>query len=695
LECLSFAAETSSPSTAPAGSALHSPDEVSASSVTYPDRHALLIGIQDYSASTLRSLQGPHNDIALVRHLLESRFGVPKDNIVVLSDAQATHTRIKQAFAQLVERIKPGDFVYIHYSGHGSEADDRSDPSGKDQTWVSYGARSGRSKDIDDHDVLDKEINTWLIPLYEKTNRLVFVSDSCHSATVSRGELVGVRAVPQDPRPHPLAKERFKTAAASGVRIGAARDIENAVEMVKEHNTYGLFTWFWTAALDQAKPGETWDDVFKRAYTLVTTERGVFQYPQLEGHGGQAVFGGQFPAQSPRVAATRVDEGGRTVRVGVGSINGATAKSIYRLYQPGVSGESRAGPTLELTRVEAYFSEGTVREGDFKVGDLVVEAEHAYPFEPLKLTVEGDYANAQDSGLVTRIQGALKGLEGFTLVSDRSHADWIIRVLRPQRQESDSGHPAPPSTTLPPSSPDQAPEVWVISPQEELLHEKMRIALKDPDRGMQVLQDNLKKFARMQEIKRLASRGEPPAIAITVSQLRPLPDCERDCVLLPDEQGREISYRKTEDYPLDRLPKAALQQDDILTFTVKNEGKRDYYLYLLNLSRDGGIAAIFPNASENAESARLAAGESRNLSQETALLLNTPGEETIKVIASRQPIAVSLFEAQGYEDFRGQRENLNPLERLLAEAMFTRGKPIDVRESEWGTWQVVFPVVKP
>ena len=696
LGFMSFTGETQLPTSPPESSALHSTDQARALSAIYSDRHALLIGIQDYSASNLPSLQGPLNDIALVRHLLESRFGVPKDNIVVLSDAQATHSGIKKAFAQLAERLKPGDFVYIHYSGHGSQADDQNgdERSGKDQTWVSYGARSGRSKDIDDYEVLDDEINEWLIPLYEKTNRIVFVSDSCHSASVSRGELVGVRAVSQDPRPHPLARERFKTAAAPGVRIGAARDIENAIEMVKEHNTYGLFTWFWTEALDQTRPGDTWDNVFKRAYTLVTTERDV--HPQLEGQGGQAVFGGQFPAQSPTVAVIKVDEEGRTVDVQVGAINGATEKSIYRLYEPGAPAGSHGGPKLELTQVRAYSSEGQVREGSFKVGDLVVEAEHAYPFEPLRLTVESDHANAQDSGLVARIQGALKGLEGFTLVSDRSRADWIAYVLRPRRSDGDSVRPSQQSTTLPPSSPDQAPEVWVISPQEELLHEKMRISLKDPDRGIQVLQDNLKKFARMREIKRLESRGEPPAIAITVSQLRPTPDCKHDCIQLPDEQGKELSYQKVGDYNLDALSKTVLQPGDILTFTVQNRSKNDYYLYLLNISPDGGVSALFPNASENAEYARLAAGESRDLSHETALLLNTPGEEIVKVIASRQPIAVSLFEAKGYESFRGQRgPSLNPLERLLAEAMFTRGKPISMSESNWGTRQVAFPVVKP
>lgn len=220
-----------------------------------PTYHALLVGIQDYPSGNyprggeVYSLSAPENDVALVRDVLESRFDMPPDNIVILVNERATHTGIKQAFVNLTKRVNSGDFVYIHYAGHGSQADDENDDeerSSKDQTWVSYGARSGRFTGDDDLDVLDDEINEWLLPLYAKTDHVVFVSDSCHSATVGRGErLTTVRAVPQDPRPHPLARKQFQSRAdAPGVRIGGARDREVAIEFQNDQGqSYGLFTW--------------------------------------------------------------------------------------------------------------------------------------------------------------------------------------------------------------------------------------------------------------------------------------------------------------------------------------------------------------------------------------------------------------------------------------------------------------------
>ena len=680
-----------------------------------PKGHALLIGIDDYSGTNLRSLEGPVNDVALVRELLESRFQVPKENIVTLIDAQATHTGIRQAFGGLASRVEPGDFVYIHYSGHGSYAEDKNGDesvTGQDQTWVSYGARAGRLAGDDDLDVIDDEIIEWLIPLYEKTDQIAFVSDSCHSASVSRGELRGVRSAPPDLRPHPLAGRQFprwRTGAAPGVRIEAARDNESAIEINRAGNSYGLFTWFWVESLGAASPGETWGEAFQRAYPLVTTERGALQRPQLEGEGSRAVFGGQCQAPAQGVPVVRVDAGAGLVEVRVGAVNGATAGSLYRLHRPGEGEDMPQVASLELTRVRPYTSEGTVREGAFKVGDLVVEAEHAYPFAPLRLAVEGDFAKDEDRPLVERLADMVKGLEGLALATDRAGADWVIYVLRPRRSGAEYVYEG--RATLPASDRSLPPEAWVVSPQEEPLSERMRILLAGPDEGVQLLEGNLRKLARVRELQRLASRSGPPPVAVTVTHHRPagFSECDPDCVRF---WGHGL-FAKLGSYRLERLPEAKLRPHDVLTFAVTNQSKMDYYVYLLNIGPDAGVVSIFPEvgsgwaglagsrgpliepgASQAREHARLAVGKTRDLSDETALLLNVPGRETIKVIASTEPINARLFTMEGYAAYTGihGKARLNPLERLLVEAMGTRGAVVRLREADWGTLQVEFPV---
>ncbi len=243
------------------------------------EKHALLIGIQDYGSSQVPSLNGPHQDIDLVEATLKDAFGVSK--IDKLVDAEATHTGVRKAFEKLTKDVKPGDFVYIHFSGHGSHTPDLNgdeERGDQDQTWVTYGARSGAQSGIDDFGILDDEINAWLKPILAKTGNLVFVSDSCHSASVTRGKVTGVRSVDGDNREHPLGRQTFDRAdptsdeklagladSASkkrGVRIGAARDHETAIEIEAED---GKTLWSLYLVLGPgAGEGEAWSDLGRR-----------------------------------------------------------------------------------------------------------------------------------------------------------------------------------------------------------------------------------------------------------------------------------------------------------------------------------------------------------------------------------------------------------------------------------------------
>ncbi|TGO02831.1 hypothetical protein PN36_18190 [Candidatus Thiomargarita nelsonii] len=262
-------------------------------------KHALLIAIQDYSKTTFNSLKGPANDLKLTQGVLRERFGFVEHDFIILKDEKATHTGIEKAFNALKERVKPNDFVYIFYSGHGSQTKDLNgdEPSGYDQTWVSYGARTrSDNKDKDNYDVLDDEIDKWLSNLYQKTKNVIFISDSCHSATVTRGAAATSRAIKEDKRPHLLGKRLYQPLKTHyGIHVGAARDNESAIEQAqKDGQYYSLFTWYWTQNLQQAQIDETWNDVFKRTYAQVTRERGMAQHPQIKGEHRREVLGPGF-----------------------------------------------------------------------------------------------------------------------------------------------------------------------------------------------------------------------------------------------------------------------------------------------------------------------------------------------------------------------------------------------------------------
>ena len=95
------------------------------------DSYALLVGASHYDNLDPNNwLKGPPNDIRLVETYLESndvlRFAA--DHVTVLADGvdeaqgRPTLAAIRTAFAALTAKVQPGDFVYLHFSGHGSQA---------------------------------------------------------------------------------------------------------------------------------------------------------------------------------------------------------------------------------------------------------------------------------------------------------------------------------------------------------------------------------------------------------------------------------------------------------------------------------------------------------------------------------------------------------------------------------------------
>jgi len=655
--------------------------EIPSAQILGGGKHALLIGIENYR--NVPPLRGAINDVKLMQGLLHERFGFQEDDFITLLDEQATHTGIEKAFTTLIERIKPDDFVYIHYSGHGSQTADLNgdERSGFDQTWVSYGTREPeRENEIDNYDVLDDEINTWLAAIYAKTDQVILVSDSCHSATVARGEVPVTRGLQRDDRSHILGRIAYNQPKKhQGIHIGAARDQELASEKRGDDGKhYGLFTWHWAKALRPAQVGETWHDVFKRAYTAVVAWRGEAQRPQLEGEAHRQIFGGQLTPPVATVSVTQVN--GERVKIQGGVVAGVTVGSVYRRHQPRAAELVDDGAFIEITQVDTFESEGRA-VGTFKVGDFVVEESHTYHFEPIKVYLSADYP--EDQALLESIHAAAK-LPGYVLTNQVDNTDLRLHLLRPKRENGQAIYEGE-HDALPQSFPNHPPELWVLTPDQHLLYNNLRIQFDNPKKGVEWLQENFTKLARIREIKALQSKDTVLPVTVQTDIFSPCTTGE-DCVPLPHDLGL---HRKTGTYPLSEIGER--HQGDILTFTLYNQSEQDYYCYLINLSADGAIYAIYPNSEENEEYSLIKAGETLELFKKVLLIMEQSGEETIKLIASKHPIDVLLLEQEAFKQ-RNLEKALNPLERLLVSAAHGQRGLSRISNLEWVTGQVTFEV---
>ncbi len=96
----------------------------------------------------------------------------------LLRSADATSDNVSKEIRRAAKKLKAGDIFFITYAGHGGQVPDRSRDEKKDrldETWC-----------LHDRQFLDDELFA-LYNEFEAGVRILIMSDSCHSGTVSRG----------------------------------------------------------------------------------------------------------------------------------------------------------------------------------------------------------------------------------------------------------------------------------------------------------------------------------------------------------------------------------------------------------------------------------------------------------------------------------------------------------------------------
>src|ERR1700674_3268636 len=129
-----------------------------------PSNHALIITVSEYQRSPL---PGVLTDRKLATDLA-TRFGVPPQNIVQLSEQQVTAEGLKQPFAAMGESIMPGDKLYVYFSGHGARSLNKATGQCTESIVMQ-----------DMHVVTNAEFAGMIKPLSAKADKTVVMLDSC------------------------------------------------------------------------------------------------------------------------------------------------------------------------------------------------------------------------------------------------------------------------------------------------------------------------------------------------------------------------------------------------------------------------------------------------------------------------------------------------------------------------------------
>ncbi|MEQ1945382.1 caspase family protein [Mesorhizobium sp. VNQ89] len=185
------------------------------------------------------SLVGPNNDAALIRDYLTKNSPVPfaPENITLLADnmeggSTPTHAAIQQTFAKLARKVVEGDFVYLHFSGHGSQQPEMkvgNETDGLDEIFLpaDTGQWKNRAAGVPNA-LVDDEIGASLDALRNAGAFVWFVIDACNSGTATRAAPVGEDTVTErklDPADLGIPAAEMTTAG-----VATARGMDNLRE---------------------------------------------------------------------------------------------------------------------------------------------------------------------------------------------------------------------------------------------------------------------------------------------------------------------------------------------------------------------------------------------------------------------------------------------------------------------------------
>lgn len=161
--------------------------------VSAKDR-ALLIGVDFYQQVGVGRTDGSVADAEALRNLLIGKFNFAPNSIRVLRNEEATTQNILSELDRLVGETKPGDRVFFHYSGHGSQVPDEDVPDekdGLDEVIAPYNVQISNTPNGKVNSTLksgtyitDDKFNEYAVKLSGRS--VVMMFDSCHSGTISR-----------------------------------------------------------------------------------------------------------------------------------------------------------------------------------------------------------------------------------------------------------------------------------------------------------------------------------------------------------------------------------------------------------------------------------------------------------------------------------------------------------------------------
>lgn len=661
---------------------------------------ALLIGIDDYSRDyNWNPLRGCVHDVLMQEELLVHRFGFSRNDILKVTDQQATREGILTAFDEhLIKQARPGDVVVVHFSGHGSRVVDPNpyrDDDPLNSTLVPID-----SPLPEDFDTVGGEVNDlmgrtlFLLMRALDTEHVTVVLDSCHSGGGKRGTMTvrsrdGAGSVFD--RIHPsetelayqeelrnrqnLSEDQFYTERrqniAKGVVIASAAPDQLAADSSFGGFHAGAFTYMMTQYLWQITADESVGRAIANIGRATRNETRGTQSPEFEANVPDALANTPIyfsSLQTPPADAiiTRADPDNQQVHLWLGGVHPDNLFALDNSILVALDQQGEPAQEIRLLQRNGMEAIGEILRTDrsatgrlvLEQGTLVQEDIRGIPAD-LQLRVAVDPALAEFAAAQQAL-AAVPRLEVKSL--DAGDVDYIFGRLTPAYREQQTDLVEVPPTgglglfrddlTVLPGSFGEAEE----SVPEAIARLRSRFSMLLAIRLLHLLGNSTSsRLDVAAALRPVGTNAVNPAL-----QVRGTRSVEQDDSNAPAPDLSGIPADAS------RLPVGT-----VVELEVDNNANRDLYISVLVIDPEGNLFPIFPTNWDAPEASSLVPERSTLLIPDTGrgdnfqLRLVPPlGVVEVLVLASITPL----------------RNTLLALGSLAQEQQADRGVPINLGE---------------
>ncbi|BAY24037.1 peptidase C14 caspase catalytic subunit p20 [Calothrix sp. NIES-2100] len=635
-----------------------------------PRKLALLVGINEYQ-NGIQQLRGCTYDVQLQKELLTHRFGFNTQDIVTLTDAQATRQNILTAFEQhLIDQAKPGDIVVFHFSGHGSRVvdPDKDEKDGLNSTLVpvdaslppGYPDRGGVVKDIMGHTL-------FLLMYALKTENVTVVLDCCHSGGAKRGNFL-VRTRPgganlqameaefeyqrQWLQKLNLSPQQYKTLRqkiAKGVVLASAKRDQFAVDAAFSGFSAGAFTYALTYYLWQ-KPGnqsvnKVFADVSRTTKNLAYQNSGI-QYPELEvnvkGNPNPPLYFTPFITSYADAIVTQTQ--GDQVELWLGGVDPQSLEAFNKdnaafsvvdnngIERGLINLESRQG-LVAKGRINANSKVST----QLPAGTILQERLRGIPTD---ITLQIGLDDSFDSKTTAQATQALKALNRITpLPLGQQEVQYIFARMTEERyQQLQKFHT--PNLQL-------VGSLGLFLPSlDQIIPKSFGEANESIPAAVERLKSKLKSLLAARIVKKMVGNTNTSRLKVNASMIianNKTIVSETFTVRGRQNPQQSANAANSEDGIIAQLP-----VNTQIAFQVENQETVPLYVSILVIDAQGEMAVIFPDnqlVSASEDAVMIAAGEKRVIPEndEMTLTISEPlGITEALIIASTSPLTESL-----------------------------------------------------